>query len=641
MQRRILSNIATMAVLFLFVVSVGMAAQPQQFQEAPALKELVEQGLLPPVEDRLPEPDDIYVVVPNDEVGRYGGTLRVVTMSPTGDGDDNMLADPSSLVKPSADGGSIIPEVAKRIESSEDATIWTIHLRRGMRWSDGHPFTADDIMFWYEDILLNEDLTPVVGDHWKAGGEVVQATRIDDYTVQFEFAAAKPFFENVLVHQSITGVFKPKHFLTQFHVNYVPAGELAALVEAEGFENWYQLFQAKGLYRYALPLVEGLPGVSPWVLSHMTADRRVFVRNPYYWKVDTEGNQLPYIDGIQTEIISDTEVAQGMILSGQIDFSAMQTNVANYPMYRQFEESGGFRTVLWESGLGSEILYMVNMTHEDPVLREIFQDFRYRQALSLGINRDEINEVIFFGRAEPRQHTLVSSSRYYEQEFADAYIEYDPERANQLLDEVGLDRRDGEGYRLRPDGQRMSYTLEYFAWIPPWTSNVELVSQHWQELGLDIRIREVSGELISQRGPANMLDAGLWTGDKATDILFPVQAQFLVPVAPGWERTKWPLWGRWFHTSGEAGEEPPAQIKELRGWWEELMEEPDEERQIELGKNILRSQAENLWVIGTVGNAPHPIIVSKELRNFPDEGYWNWDVVFSTGRDLSQLYFDR
>lgn len=628
-----------LALMVVFVAaSVGMAGS---FQEAPMLAEMVASGELPPVEERLPDPDHLYVVTPNESVGTYGGTIRVVTMSPTGDGDDNMLASPSSLVKPSADGSEIIPEVAYAVESSDDTTVWTVHLRRGMKWSDGHPFTADDIMFWYNDILMNDDLTPVVSAVYRVDGEIMEAVKVDDYTVEFRFIGPNPFFGNLLVHQSITAVFKPKHFLSQFHPNYVPEDELMAMVEAEGFETWYQLFGAKNLYRYALPLVDGLPGVGPWVLSHMTADRRVFVRNPYYYKVDTAGNQLPYIDRIETEIISDTEVAQGMIMSGQIDFSAMQTNVANFPMYRQNEDAGNYRTVLWQTGLGSEILYMVNMTHEDPVMREIFQDFRYRKALSLGINRDELNDIIFFGRAEPRQHTLVESSRYFEPEFRDAYIEFDPDRANELLDEMGLDRRDGEGYRLRPDGQRMSYTIEYFAWIPPWTSNVELVSQYWQELGLDIRVREVSGELIAQRGPANLLDAGLWTGDKATDILFPVSAQFLVPWAPGWERTKWPLWGRYIHTGGEAGEEPPAQIVELHGWWEELMKEPDEERQIELGKKILRSQAENLWTIGTVGNAPHPIIVSQDLRNFPDEGFWNWDVIFSTGRDLCQLYFDR
>ena len=185
-------------IVFLLIVlalpSLGLAAS---YQEAPMLAERVADGEIPSVQERLPDSDYVYVVTPNESTGQYGGTLQVVTMSPTGDGDDNMLASPSSLVKPSADGSEVIPEVASAVEPSEDASVWTVHLRRGMKWSDGHPFTADDIVFWYEDILMNEELTPVVSAVYRVDGEIMELVKIDDYTVEFRFVDPNPFFGNL------------------------------------------------------------------------------------------------------------------------------------------------------------------------------------------------------------------------------------------------------------------------------------------------------------------------------------------------------------------------------------------------------------------------------------------------------------
>lgn len=627
-------------VLMLLLVLSAVPAVASS-QEAPMLAERVAAGELPPVEERLPLAEDLYVVDPIEEIGRYGGTMRLASIRPEAYGDDTLImAAPIMFMKPDPEDLSLIPHIPREITVSEDSSTFTIHMRRGMKWSDGVPYNADDIMFWYNDVLYNDELTPVIGQQWRdADGEVVEVTAIDDYTVEFRFGGPKPFFLNDLVH--IWFHFHPAHYLQQFHPNYVDRAELDAMVAAEGFDTWIQLFSYKHNEIWGTPNSLEIPTIAPYIQVVKTSDRRVYERNPYYWKVDTEGNQLPYIDRIEVTIASDLEVIQGMILSGQLDFSGVGTDIRNFPMYRSFEEEGGYRTMLWNSGMGSDVIYMFNMTHEDPYLREVFGDARFRRAMSLAIDRQEISDVIYFGRAVPRQYTVVPESRYYDPAFESAYVEYDPDTANALLDEIGLTGRDSEGFRLLPNGQRLTFTIEYFDTETPKGPNIEIVAQHWNEVGIDVRSRSISGELQGQRTVANLMDATVWHGDKATDVLFPLQSQFFVPHNPGWERTKWPQWGHWFASGGEDGEEPPEQIKELRGWWDQMMVEPDPERQIELGKLILQAQAENLWVIGTVGEAPHPVLVNQDLRNVPEFGLFVWDAMYIAAHDPEQLFFDR
>lgn len=631
-----LVGLLVLIACLLFVGGTVVAA----FSEAPMLQARVASGDLPPVEERLPVPDDVYVVTPYDSVGRYGGTLRAVTLSATSQGDDILAMPFPNLVKPD-DGASVfLPHIAKSMDSADGGQTWNIVLREGMRWSDGHLFTTEDLMFWYEDVLLNEDLTPVVGVKWRAHGETMVMTQVDDYNLVIEFAGPNPFFINELVHAGGWDLLFPKHYLMQFHPAYVDAAELDSMVADAGFDAWYELFANRNQTAWGVPINPDRPTLSSYVLVDSTADRRIFERNPYFWKVDPDGNQLPYIDRIEGEIISDREVMNGMIISGSVDFAGLNTSINNYPLYRTYEQDSGYNVFLRDAGKGNEVIYMVNMTHNNPALREIFQDVRFRRALSLAIDRDELNDVIYFDQAAPRQATVVDSSAYFRPEFATAYTEYDPQRAEELLDEMGLDARDSDGFRLRPDGERLFFEIEYVDIETPKTPNIELVSQYWAEIGVDVRYRAISGELASQRAPANLMDATLWHQGGMSDVLWPVRPQFTVPWTPGWERSKWPLWGDWFNTDGRTGEEPPEQIKELRGLWEEMVFEVDEDRRIELGQQINAMQAENLWVIGTIGNAPHPIIVNKRLRNVSDEdGYWVWDVIFTMSQDPSQWYF--
>lgn len=632
----------TLLVALSFVLASG-AAFAMEFGESPLLAQRVADGELPPVAERLPLPEHVFVVEPVEAIGRYGGIARTATATPLHSGGDILLGDFPNLVTADQAAVDAIPHILYDVEVSEDASTFTMHMRQGMRWSDGEPVTSDDIAFWYHYVLHNEDLTPSIGTVWRDGepGRAAEFEQVDEYTFVFSFSQPRPFFLNDLVHQ--TGVLLPSHYLKEYHVEFADPDELEARIAAEGFDQWYELYGYMNQGVWGVPLRVGRPTITAYVLESMTADRRIWRRNPFYWKVDTEGNQLPYLDGIDADIVTDMEVIQGMIISGQLDFAARNTELPNYPLYRSGEQEGNYRTILWDTTFGTYLFYQFNLTDEDPVLREIFQDNRFRQAMSLAIDREEMNEVLFFGQGVPRQYTVLDDSVLFEPEFATAYTEYDVERASQLLDEIGLDQRDGSGYRLRPDGETLTIELQFVNAVVPRVRNVELVQQYWQEIGIDIRVREISGELMSERVLGNMLSASNWVGDGSTQIMFNYSAMnFLVAAQQGWSGPFWPQYTYWWQSGGERGEEPIPAIQEMYDWYQELISEPNEERRNELAKNILRSHAENTWVIGTVGQVPHPIIVNNDLRNFPENGLWGWDTgVFNLNRHPAQLFFDR
>lgn len=629
-MKRIPWQTFAVGVVLVLAFALGGAA----FGEAPMLQERVNEGLLPPVEDRLPVPDDIYVVEVA-EIGRYGGTLRTA-----GWHEDTVVVSSPNILKATADGSDFVPHFAKSVEFSEDMQEWTIRFRQGVRWSDGEPFTTEDSMFWYEHILLNEDLTPVVGGDWRSGGEVMTMEALDDFTLLITFPTPKPFFTNTLFMATNSGnMVTPKHYLAQFHPDFADPDELADLVQEEGFAHWYELFGYKWDRHYGLPLNPDLPTVTAYVMTELRSTHRSFERNPYYWKTDQEGNQLPYIDRIYNEFVEADEIFDAKIITGEVDFAGFDTDLGNYPLYRNFEEEGNYRTILWDFGNVATIV-QVNQTHPDPVLREIFQDVRFRRALSHAMDRDELNEVKAFGRGRPMQYTVFDTSSYWKPEFESAFIEYDVDTANALLDEMGLTERDAEGFRRRPDGERLMFTIESFPVEVIRIEHIELLAEMWREnIGIDVRVRQISGELAGQRAPANLMDATTWTGGEVLDTLFPMYAHWFTPMSPGWSRTAGVEWARWFQTDGRQGEEPPDHVKELKGWWEDVQVEPDPERRKELAQNILAYQAENLWSIGDIGYIPKPLIFNKNLRNIPETGIWAWATLWTISRDPEQWFF--
>lgn len=275
------------------------------------------------------------------------------------------------------------------------------------------------------------------------------------------------------------------------------------------------------------------------------------------------------------------------------------------------------------------MVFQFSLTHPDDRIRAVFQDVRFRRAMSVAINRDEINDLIYFGHAVPRQLTVVPSSRYFEPSFARAWAQYDPALARRLLDEMGMVDVDGDGVREGPDGKPLNITLEYTLGETPKQKTVELVTAHWAEVGVSVGRKLISGGLQSTRSSAGLMHMSIWHADRNADILFPIEPFWYVPVHNGQEPLLWARWARWYLSAGKLGIEPPPEVKQLISWWEALRRTHDLDERVRLGKLILQSQADNVWSIGVLGLGPHPIVVHDRLKNVPRHGYWGWDSRWS------------
>ena len=582
----------------------------QTFRQSPVLDELVAAGELPPVGERLP--DDPVVVEPYGEIGHYGGTARLFFAG------ESLINVPEGVLRPGPQMRLNLPNFAAKAEYRNGARTLRITLRPGHKWSDGHPVTADDYVFWFDHVLMNEELTPVVEPRFKGA----RIEKHDAHSFSYHFPQPMPLFVNHLAHNS-SRLVMPAHFMRRYHPAFTDPAQLEREAAELGLQDWLTYF---GAVNSTTDLIYfNRPVLTAYVLVSRTSTRALLRRNPYYFKVDPEGNQLPYIDYLEVQRVDSPEIMAAKASTGQIDFAGRQFMTADIPLFKRFEQHNAYSTYVWPRPYGSDVVLQFNLNHPDEGLRRIFQDVRFRRAMSLAINREEINDIVYFGYGVPRQLTVVSASRYFEPEFATAWAEFDPARAQALFDEMGLVDRDGDGRRERLDGEPLQITLEYMIGETPKQVTLDLVTAHWREVGVNVNLKQISGSLQRIRARAGLMDMTIWHADRNADILFPIEPYWYVPTNGGWEQSQWSKWTRWYFSDGALGWEPPAQIKELIGWWETLRRTTDEDERIAMGKKILRSQAENLWALGVIGLGPHPVVVSRKLRNVPLQGYWGWD----------------
>ena len=600
------------------------------YHEAPLLAARVADGSLPPVAERLP--DEPLVIRPLEAIGSYGGSLVAPATGATWGGVDihyGMLQMPVAL---NYDFTTTSPNLVKAVELSADAQTLTFTLRSGMRWSDGSPFGVDDFLFWHQDIFLNEEISPVTPRHFTRSGEPMQMTSPDDQTIVLSFAAPYPSIINRFAWRAPNVIpFAPRAFLSQFHKTYNDQADAQA--KEAGFEDWTQFFGAKAAFDEAQQEV-GIPGVDPWVLVEVdSTGNKYYDRNPYYWKVDVAGNQLPYADEMHRMLIDSVDVMNLKAVAGEFTHSGFHMTIDNMPLYKENEAQGDYTVRVWKFPWGAAPRIVFNYTHPDPVKREIFRDLRFRQAMSLAIDREEYNDVIFLGRAVPRQFSPVPPTTFLEPWMEQHFAEHDPERASALLDEMGLERG-AAGFRLRPDGQTLELELEFLAeGTVPFPDVAELMQKYWQEVGVKINLQLRERSLLLSRGRANEKDIGFWPAGLSHEFgLFVNPAKLYPAHGTAFEGVNQP-WLDWYNSHGAQGEEPEPAAREIFALIDEWqLQSPGSAEYDRLGREILTKLVNQLYLIGTIGLGPKPILIRNDVGNVtPDDdmlfgfgyGFWN------------------
>lgn len=613
------------------------AGPPSQYSEAPMLSTLVSSGELPPVEERLPLDPLIVPVV--EEIGQYGGTWRRAFLGPS-DAQNIERIQHDRFLDFDADGFTIVPNVAQSWEISEDGKVLTFQLRRGMKWSDGEPFTADDILFWYEDKILNDELSPAKPSWMRIGGELGVVEKVDDYSVRFSFVQPYPLFLEFLAqqgHYDSQQIYLPKHYLSQFHPNYADEADIQSALAESGFEQWFQLFNQK-----ADPNQNPeIPVVTAWMVeSPISAQRMVLKRNPYYWKVDPVGNQLPYIDEITLDFVDNIDVVNLRVIGGEVDMQGRHVLINNYPVLIDGAEQGDYRVLLWPSAGGADAGLMFNQTYNaDPEIAKLLTNKDFRIALSYAIDREEINESAFLGLGTPRQLVPPPDSPLYPgDEYAYKYTEYDPALANEMLDSIGLTEKNADGIRLLPDGRAATISLAAVPAFGPWVDVAELVASYWEDVGINVAVDIQERALHYERMAANELQVAIWdTGGAEHPFTYPYWTMPYADIS-----RIGPLAGIWYQSNGANGVEPTGDLRRVLDLTEQAKGVSAEE-QIELGQEIFRLNADNVWTIGTVGLSPMvmgTVVVKNNFRNVPEQAF-NSVVTQTPGIARPEQFFIR
>ena len=614
-RRNVSKSLLSRLVALLLAALLGVASA-QSYNEAPALAAQVEAGELPPVAERLPTEPMVLPVV--ERIGEYGGTWDSASVGGLDLGWFIRTMGYENLFRWNHEWTEVIPNVVESYSVNDDATEYTFNLREGMRWSDGEPFTSEDIMFWYEDIFLNADLNP--GQSGELFGVPLEEVRApDDTTVVFRFGAPFGLFLENLAHpNSAYFVQYPEHHMKQFHPNYDPENVERILAEGE-FADWPSLFQSKGGLTGRWENLE-LPSLNPWLMVEMSDTRAVAERNPYYWKVDAEGNQLPYIDRLVFPVVDNAEIAVLRALNGEIDM--MDRHIAqlgNKAVFADNMERGDYQFFRKVPGIMNTSVMAFNLTHNDPVLREIFQNKDFRAAMSHAINRQEIIDLIYVGQGEPWQAAPRPESPFHHEELAKQYTEYDPELANELLDRH-FPERDASGFRLGPDGERISFIIEYAdSYHPEWSDIMELIVRYWQDVGIDAQARVLDRELFVTRRSANEQDVSVWQGDSGMFDAVLNPRDYLPTSASSAFAI---LWGRWYE-GAEGGEEPPADVKAHLELYDRVRTSVGEEQQV-LMDELLDESAEQFYNIGLVLPGELYGIVKNDFHNVPEVMFQSW-----------------
>ncbi len=595
-------------------------------KEAPELAKLVAEGKLPALAQRLPAAP---MVVQSQSLGRYGGALR---RGLRGSADHNgilRIVGNQGLVRWNLSFTEVLPCVAERWDVNANATEFTFHLRAGMKWSDGKPFTADDVVFAIEDCAKNTDLYRSPPSQMVIGGKAATVTKVSDTAVKFAFVAPYAMFlENLATPLGQHPTLFPKHYCSQFHPKYNTGVDAA--VKAANMSDWPTLFRAK-CGDIEIPSRWGnadKPTLDPWVIAEPYtggATRVVMKRNPYFWQVDSQGAQLPYIDQLTMNISQDVESLMLDAISGRIDMQDRHIDaLQNKPTLSQNMQRGGYTLVELVASGAQQCMIYLNMTHKDPKMREMFANKQFRQALSLGIDRKEIIDLVYLGQSEPYQTGPRPGHPWYHEKLARQFAAHDQKEANAILDRLGYNRRGTDNFRLRPDGQKVFFSIDVIPTLyPDAVDTLELVKRHWAAIGVDMKVNTIERALYYTRGDSNDHDAATWPGPGGLDPMLDPRDFFA--QHPQGSRYAIP-WTQWYVSGGKEGIEPPEDQKKRMKLFDDARATPDLAKRGAIMKELFDLTAEAFETIGVCLAVNTFGICKSNLKNVPAKmpNAWSW-----------------
>jgi len=621
-------------------IGLPSAFAATKYKEAPVLAALVKAGKLPPVDKRLPEHP---LVVPGDAIGQYGGVWRRGFLGPSDfNGVNRVIYDVLARFGP--DGATIEMKLAESVTPSADFKTWTVKLRKGMKWSDGSPFTTDDIMFWYKDVLQNKDLVPAIPS-WMQNkdGSTVLVEKVDGLTVKWTFKEPNTNFLLELTTKDwgdrLYPVFEPSKYLKQFHASYAKKEDLAKKVADAKFKTWTELYANK---QSPLDNPER-PGMAAWIASNRISDQ-IFIlkRNPYYVGVDKAGNQLPYIDEVQIKFFADAQALNLAAIAGELDEQERHINLLNYPVLKENEQKlGKYRIFLWSSPGGFDAGVIFNQTYaKDPELGKLMANKDFRIAMSQAINRTQINESAFLGTGQPRQGVPKKGHPYYPgDEYAFKYTEQNLAAANRLLDSIGLNKKDAEGFRLFPSGKRVVIELSVVEVFGPYRDIGTLVTRDFEKVGVKVNMQIRERALHFQMRQANDLQAELWNQDTA-GFPFTGSTKYDFRKDLYGNLTYGPLWKQWYDTNGKEGVEPPADAKKIVELQDKAKTVGPAE-QVKIAQELFKLWVDNMFEIGTVGLTATDqgvAVVNAKMHNVPANLTKDWPLR-TPGNGRPEVWF--
>lgn len=606
-------------------------------QETVTLSNSHGQEDLPPVAERVPENPLVVDLEARGRLpGRHGGDLHTLI----GRAKDVRLINVWGYARLVGynEELELVPDLLEKVDV-ENGRVFTLHLRKGHKWSDGHPFTSEDFRYFWEDIATNEELSPsgppdflTVEDIWPVF-EVV-----DETTVRYSWHKPNPLFLPSLAAARPPFIYRPAHFLKKYHEKYGKPEKIAKWVEDKKVRSWAPLHNGKD--RMYKGTDHRIPSLQPWIPKEGNSKQRaIMIRNPYYHRVDKNGLQLPYIDQVVMNV-SDGRLVPTKTQAGEAHLQARNLSFSDMTVLKRGEELHEYETVLWPIAKGSAITLYPNLTTTDPSWRKLMRDKRFRHALSLGIDRNMIARVLYFGMAEESNNTVLPQSPLFKEEYREKWTQFDPAKANALLDEIGLNKKRGDGIRLLPDGRPLEIIVESMGESPNELDALELIAETWREIGVALYPKASQRDVVRDRALSGGLVMSIWAGFNngiATADMPPTE---LAPVLSS--NLNYAQWGAYEETDGQSGEAidyPPA--KKLVELYEEWRDSTEKGERARIWHEMLALRAEETFDIGVISSNRQPVVVHNTLRNVPLEGIYGWDPGAHYGiHRMDEFWFD-